>query len=373
MSHPLLRAWYATSYGGIAMLPFMALLLVSSGLSEGEAAALLALTPVGLLVGGPLWAWVADRTGRRGWILRGAAALAAAGGALILVSDSVTGLGAGLLLFALATAPISPLSDALTVQLLRGDVGAYGAIRSFGSVGFLGAVVVGGAVGGLGTRAPLVLPVALLVARAALAWALPSPATAGATGVRPALPASKRLRWLLVAIFLHGIGLATYDTLFTLHLDHLHLPSWVAGVAMGTGVASEWVLLTRGRAVLARVGAGPLLVIALAAGLPRWALTGLSGQAWVMIATQSLHGLQFGAFWLAAVSIFSEAAPEGQENQTQALLTAVAFGAAYLASTGMNAALLSLGGTRTLFLSMTALSLAATLIALAVQRERGPR
>lgn len=365
MTRALLRAWFATSYGGLALLPFVSTLLVERGYSDAQSAAWLALTPIGLLLGGPIWAWWADRSGQRVWILRGAAALAVVGAALLLWVPTPWGLGAGLFTLALASAPLGPLSDAMAVQALDGDVGAYGRVRSWGSFGFLVAILVGGWASGWSSRAAFALPMAALVARALLAWALPVPKGSINLGVRPWIPRDRSALILLTALLLHGITLATYDTLITLHFRRVGVAPWATGVAMALGVAAEIAVLAGGSALLRRFSASTLLWVGMAAGVPRWILTAWAIHPLMVVVAQTLHGLHFAVFWLAAVQIMHRLAPPGRANQAQALLTATSFAAAYFVASGLNTALLRVGDTATVFWAMAGLSAIAATVAAA--------
>ena len=80
----------------------------------------------------------------------------------------------------------------------------------------------------------------------------------------------------------------------------------------------------------------------------------------MLIATQSLHGLSFGGFWIACVALFSERAPEGLGATSQGLFTAATFGAGYLAAMSVAAVVLRFTDTSALFTGMAVTSAVAT-------------
>jgi PPP family 3-phenylpropionic acid transporter len=49
-----------------------------------------------------------------------------------------------------------------------------------------------------------------------------------------------------------------------------------------------------------------------------------------LVCIQSLHGIGFGAFWIAGVALFSELAPPNLSRSAQSLLPASTFGVGYL-------------------------------------------
>ena len=74
---------------------------------------------------------------------------------------------------------------------------------------------------------------------------------------------------------------------------------------------------------------------------------------------QALHGVHFGAFWLAATALFAEEAPPALRHTTQALLPAAMFGAGPLLGLSLGAAVLSFSTTITLYFVMAGLAAAA--------------
>ena len=366
---PVLSLWYATAYGGLALVPYASVILADAGASDALAAGMIALYPVGTLIGGLLWAWVADRTGRAAWVLRGAAAGTALAGLALAGADGLLLMGAALFALALARAPVSPLSDALTVDLL-GSGRSYGAVRAWGSVGYVVVALAAGLLRDSWPRAPLVLPLLVLAVGALLVWGLPrAPALPRPPPARDLL-LHPQVGPLLLAAFLHGITLTAYDSLFALHVERSGLGGWVTGLSIAVGVSAEVAVLAMGRHLLDRLGPERVLLAGLLSGVPRWLLTGLLPVAPVLIATQVLHGLGFGAFWIAGVALLAERAPPGLGNSAQALLPASAFGAGYLVSMGLGALVLRVGSSAALFTGLAGISLAAAAVGLVVLRRR---
>ena len=101
--------------------------------------------------------------------------------------------------------------------------------------------------------------------------------------------------------------------------------------------------------LLRHIGAPRLLLLACLAGLPRFAITVLVTDPYVVALCQGLHGIQFGAFWVAAVHHMSSLAPANLKRSAQALLPATGFGLATLCSLAVSATWLTFGSTRALF------------------------
>src|SRR5438128_1598169 len=81
----------------------------------------------------------------RGWLLRGASAMAAVGfGGFFAARNQFGVLVAATALFSLARAPLASMTDAQTFDAVRREGGSYGRIRLWGSIGFLLAALAGG-------------------------------------------------------------------------------------------------------------------------------------------------------------------------------------------------------------------------------------
>ena len=369
-----LVAWYGAAVGSLSLGPWMAVTLTDAGLAPSVASLLLAVLPLSRLVGGPVWAWLADRH-RPERVVRGAVVLGAVASlALLVVRDRWLVVGA-LLTWALSRAPVFPIVDATTVDRLGSR---YGRVRAIGSLGFLLAVGLGGWLRDLHPAAPTWIAAALTCLTAALTWTLPPMAR------NDRRPAPTELVGLLrdpvlasfgAAATLHGAGLSIYDTLFAVRVEALGLPSSVAGSAIACAVGAEVLVMAAAPRFLGRWDARGLLALSTVAGVPRLLLTGLITDPVALVLLQGLHGLHFATFWLAATVLLAERAPPGLRHSTQSLLPVTAFGAGPVLGLLLATALLGndagAAGTSVLFAVGAALALGASV--LAVVSARGPR
>lgn len=352
-------AWYACALGALGVLPFLAVRLSDAGLSDRSATAALALLPLGTLVGGPAWAWAVDRSQRGLGALRVALLGSAAAYGILILPLPGWALVAGVAAYACFRGPVFPLADASTVARVgRG----YGRIRAMGSVGYIAMVLLTGWLGDARPWLPIALGAVLLGLAAGLTVGMPAipPVAPPSRADLRALLARPGVRELLGVTFLNGVSLSTYDHLFTLHVRRLGLGSEVSGAAVACGVAVEVGVLLAGAPLLARFGSGRLLVLACAVAVPRFALTAWTVEPAVLIGAQALHGLQFGAFWIAAVDRMSVLAPPSLRRSAQSLLPATGFGLATLASLGVASAWLGEGAPRALFGALVVPALLAT-------------
>ena len=106
---------------------------------------------------------------------------------------------------------------------------------------------------------------------------------------------------------------------------------------------------------LARFGAYRLICFALAVFALRFAAFGLiTTPAWIL-PVQLLHGLSYGAYLMASVTLAHRIAGRQQAATAQALLTAVSFGFGSITGALVGGALLDTVGTANLFLGAAVL------------------
>ena len=245
----------------------------------------------------------------------------------------------------------------------------------WGSVAFIGIVQVAGQARDVWPRAPLLVTLALFLGMVFMSPRLPRPARMPPVDWPAALRALRThpvLRPLAGVAVLHGATLSMYDHLYGLHLAALGFDSGLLGTAVGVGVAAEVGVMWAGAPLLRRFGGLGLMTAAVVSGLPRWWLTATMTDPMLQVATQALHGLTFGAWWIGGVQLFAESAPKGLENTSQSILLASSFGVGSLFAMVATGTLLDSHGTETLFYASTVVSGLAILglVRIAVRRAR---
>jgi PPP family 3-phenylpropionic acid transporter len=361
---------YAALVGSNAGLSFLPAHMVADGVTPSTIAALYLLNSAAATVAGPMWSDRADVRGARAALL---APLSAGATALTLglwLADGPWTWGLALITFGTLRGGTGPLLDALTLDLLGDDRHRYPQLRVWGSLAFLALVaftgwlddqVSWGALGVLtgtlaaGTLAVRGLPEATHTPRASGSW--------GEVARHPLLGP------LAFACFLHGVTLTTYDHLFTLLAEARGFSGQQAGAALTLGVGTEVAMMTIGPRLIRRFGARSLMIAAMATGVPRWWLTAAAPDVTTLAAIQALHGVGFGVFWLAAVSLFAAHAPPGRAASAQSLLLIATYGVGRMASMGLAAVALQVTDIATWFSALSVISALATAAAmLAVRR-----
>jgi PPP family 3-phenylpropionic acid transporter len=368
LAAPRLALFYAAYFAVIGiLLPFWPAWLQARGLGAQQIGILLALGPWSKLIGNPLFARLADRSGdiKRPLILAAAAALGFY--ALFALAEGFWALFAVTLLSALCLSAIMPLGDGLAMGMVARHGLHYGRVRLWGSLAFIAAGAGGGWL--LAGRSPdLVLPMILAAVGLTLAACMILP-EAG----RPAAPRGEA-GWLdlignrrfLVFLLATGLIQGSHAMIYgfgTLHWLAAGHGKDVIGLLWAVGVVAEVALFAAGGAVITRFGPSGLLVLAGVAGILRWTVTALSTDLIVLGFVQLLHGLTFGAAHLAAMYYLMREVPTGLAATAQGLYGAVAWGAA-LGLTMLAAGALYAAYAGGAFFVMTGMCLAGTAAAL---------
>jgi len=351
----------------MALTPWLTTLFMERGFSASQAARLMALKPLALLIGGPLWSWLADRTQKRAAILRGATFAIATTSLLLWWAPTPWIVVLAFGLFALSKAPQAPLADALTLNALGNDRRRYGQIRLWGSVAFIIVMTIAGWARDEWADAPLAITSALMIAAAILAWRLPSPPAVD----RPkhgfqVLFRSHGLQLATLIAFLHGCATSTGDAFLARRFAEAGLPASSTGIAFGLGVAVEVAIMAFAPRLFRRIRPETLLLISVAMGVPRWWLTSTLTDPTLLVLTQLAHGFTFGGFWVGGVAVFGERAPKGLENSAQSLLPAAMFGAGSFVAMMTASAWLTFGSVAGLFRLMTGVESTAVVAAAAL-------
>lgn len=360
--------WYCLAIGSVGALhPFLSLVLRRRGAGPTETTLLLALFPLGLLIAGPVWGWLADRSPHGTRVIASALAVATAGSVVLLIPGSYLVLVPGLALLALSRSGAISLTDVYTLSALGGgEAGrrSYGRVRMWGSICFIAAVQGVGLLAGNWPDASLFVHAGLVVSLAVLTLTMraePSQAAHRTPTPLKALLLRPALVRLFLISFLHVAAMSSYDNLFALHGNELGLSDGMIGAAFGLGVGAEVIVLFLSPALLTRFSPRSLIAAAVLSGVPRWWITGAAESHLMIIAVQALHGATFGLWWVGGVAFVSQQAPIALRSSAQAIFVASGFGLGNLAALVAASITLASVGTALWFQGLAGVSLLAVL------------
>jgi len=312
-------------------MPYWSLYLQSLGFDAAAIAVLVSLQTVMRVFAPNVWGWLADRSGRRRWIIRlsaNASLLAFAG---VFFGTSFGWLVAVTVAMSFFWSASLPLVEATTFSVLKERTGDYGVIRAGGSIGFVLAVVGAGYfLDWSGITALLWLLLAAKIGIAVSARGVPDVASPAHTAesdpvwrvlLRPPVLA------LLAACLLMAAAHGPFYAFFSIYLvDHGYSKGevgwlWALGVIFEIGV---FLFLPR---LMERFSIRQILVFSFACGVVRFALIGWGvGVPWLIALAQVLHAATFGSYHAAAAAAIHRYFRGRHQARGQAFYTSLSFG-----------------------------------------------
>jgi MFS transporter, PPP family, 3-phenylpropionic acid transporter len=150
-----------------------------------------------------------------------------------------------------------------------------------------------------------------------------------------------------------------------MHVTALNLPPWVVSASASVGVAAEVGVMFTWPRWGHRISPRTLLIVSFVASAARWLGMAVFDSPAAFLALAAIHGLTFGAFYLASVAYMADAAPGSLRATGQALFVAATFGVGGLVGyLGTGAGYDALGGHKLFAVAAAAALLPALLLKL---------
>lgn len=321
-------AYYA--YVGV-FSPYASLFFAQRGLSAAQIGVLMSLMSVMRIFGPNLWGWVADRSHARVTVLRITAVAALALFTGMFFSRSFVAFFLVMAAINFFTAAQGPLSEALMLTEMRGDLTHYGKLRLWGSVGFIAAVTgAGELLDRFGMDWLPAIAFGLLLLVVAASWRLRETApvhcadpvrSVGSVLRRPEVLAFFTSTFLMVAA--HS---ALY-VFYSLYLARLGYSKSLIGVMWSLGVLAEIMFFYFQAPIFRRFGIKQLMLAALMIAVVRFLLIGFyADSVLVLVFAQVLHAATFGAHHSAAIATLQRWFSGRLQARGQALYTSISYG-----------------------------------------------
>jgi PPP family 3-phenylpropionic acid transporter len=322
--------------GSGIQLPFLPLWLSAQGLSVSEVATVVASMTAVRVVGAPLFATLADATGRRFLVIRGCAMAALVAYATLSQMQAYPFiLGFGLLAAGL-WAPVFPLIEGYSVDTSSRVGLDYGRMRLWASLSFLFGALVSGA---LLTRVPASHTMLLIAAGQAITFCatfilppepkhLPHPPQVSVDVVGGALRFlfASRFTVFLVAASLANASHGVLYGISTLHWTGLGFSTFEVGALWASGILAEVVLFFFSGPLVKRFGVARLLCFGLGGGAVRWLGMAFATNLYLIGFLQAMHCVSFVMGHLALMHFIRLNVPLNLRNTAQGLYTAFASG-----------------------------------------------
>jgi MFS transporter, PPP family, 3-phenylpropionic acid transporter len=377
LSRPLpivvrLSAFYAAFFVVVGVLqPFWPLWLEAKGLSPAAIGLVLAIGIGAKVIGLPIAAHVADRSGERQRLIAALAGASILAWALFGTVDGFWPIVLVSLVFFSLWPPVMSLAESLTVAAARDDGFQYGRVRLWGSIAF---IVTSLAAGAALVRLPAEAVFWMILAAVSLTFLtclrLPDRRSEPSTAHR--LPVLALLRQRPFMLMLIACGLiqgshAVYYAFGAIHWRAAGYAEDVIGALWAEGVICEVLLFAYGARLMHRLGAARLIALAGFAAAGRWLGTGATTELLPLAILQVLHAVSFGAAHLGAMHWIATEVPPPLSATAQSLYSAIVWGVflgIMLWAAGLLYARLEAGA----FMPMAMAALAGSVLALVLFR-----
>jgi PPP family 3-phenylpropionic acid transporter len=333
-----LAGFYFCYYGTVgAFMAYWTPYLLARGLSATQVGLAYGLMGVSRATVPVLWGWWADRRGERMAMIRLAALASLLIFAAIPLVRTAPAVMALMLVYTLFWNALLPQFEVVALNHLRDGGGEYARVRLWGSVGFVCAVsAVGPLLDFLGVLWEPWLVAVLFAGMAMAAWAVPDHRVAAAqlsevpAGPKPALLTVLRqpaVLALLLVCFCSQLSYAPYYNFFTVFLERHGYTRGMAGQLWVLAVLAEIVMFAFGVRLLGRVGARPLMIVAMLTTTLRWLAIGFGADSLaVLLGAQLLHASSFACYHLVAMQYLQTLFPPALHGRGQALYNSASYG-----------------------------------------------
>lgn len=318
-------------YGYVGVFsPYASLYFADRGMTAAQIGVLMSLMQVMRIFGPNLWGWVADHSRQRVLVLR-VTALAA----LICFSGMFFGQTFGhfvaiMIFLNLFTSAQSPLSEALTLSEMRGDLTHYGRIRLWGSVGFIASVMGAGPWldwFGIGWMPWITMFLLLMVLAASIHMREGPPSHAKQMPSVMALLKQREVIAFFVSAFMMIAAHAALYVFYSLYLAEIGYSKTIIGLMWSLGVIAEIVFFYYQAPLFRRFGVQKLLVGSFILAGARFLMIGYGAESLLMLLiAQVLHAASFGIHHSGSVFAMQRWFGGPLQARGQALLISISYG-----------------------------------------------
>ena len=317
-------------------VPYLAVYLNAVGFNSREIGELIAIITGCRVFGPPLWATLADRSGRRLPYIRIGAGAGLVLFLALLWSSSYWWVALTMGLMSLFWSAILPQLEVLSLATLNERAELYSRIRVGGSLGFIFvSLVIGELLAATGAhRFPLYG--ALLVTLLLLSTLrLYEPKRMVDGQVLPQHQGSiwkrisqRRFIAFLLSTTLLQASFAPFYAFFALYLTYLGYPPYAVGMLIALGVVVEvGMFFVAGKQVV-RFGIRNILVFCMLMTAVRWGLMAQYAEVfWWLLVAQGLHAFSFALHHAAAIGFIHQHFPAHEQSRGQSFYVGFGFGA----------------------------------------------
>ena len=300
-------------------------------MSATEIGVLMSLMQVMRIFGPNLWGWVADHLHARVMVLRVTAIAALLLFCGMFVGQNFWTFFVVMALVNLFTGAQGPLSEALMLTEMRGDLTHYGKLRLWGSVGFIVAVTVAGELldrWGMGKMPAIAfaLLALLVVASLRLQESAPAPVSHADGSISSLLRKREVIAFFISTCLMVAAHSALY-VFYSLYLAQHGYSKSLIGLMWSLGVLAEIAFFYFQAPIFRRFGVRKLMLASLVIAVVRFLMIGLYAESLVvLLVAQLLHAATFATHHSSSVVTLQRWFSGRLQARGQALYTSISYG-----------------------------------------------
>ncbi len=319
-------------YGYVGVFsPYASLFFSERGLTAGQIGVLMSLLQVMRIFGPNLWGWVADHRGQRVGVLRLTSFAAALSFCAMFYGQTFFYFFVVMVIVNLFTSAQGPLSEALMLSAMRGDLTHYGRLRLWGSVGFIVSVMVAGQLlDWYGVELMPWIALLLLAMVSGVTFLTREEAVSAHKSERGSVRALLRRREVLsffASTFLMVAAHASLYVYYSLYLSQIGYSKTVIGLMWSLGVIAEIVFFYYQAPLFRRYGVKNLMLISLGVAVVRFLMIGWAAESlFFLLIAQVLHAATFGIHHSSTVATLQRWFSGPLQARGQALYISISYG-----------------------------------------------
>ncbi|RJP84228.1 MAG: MFS transporter [Desulfobacteraceae bacterium] len=350
---PILSIQYFLYFGVLGLfLPYFNLYCYHLGFSGFEIGVLSSVRTLTTALFPLLWGALADKLFIRRPIYVLCSFISTAIWALYLLTTDFWAMFAITVFYGIFYAPIIAFLESFSMDLLGKEKNRYGQLRAWGSFGFILIVVVSGRlIDALSTEIIIVMILAGSLLHALLSTAIPQANGTRMEGFSANARTlyNRRVLVFLFCAFLMLVSHGTYYGFLSIHLENMGFSGSFIGIAWALASTAEILVMVNSERLLRRFSHEKLLIISFGAAVIRWALLYYATSASLILFSQVLHALTYGAFHVASILYMDKLTPASAKTIGQSVNNAVTYGFGIMAGFLFNGYFFEIIGAPALF------------------------
>ncbi len=311
--------------------PYVSLFFAHRGIGAVEIGILMSLMQAMRIVGPNLWGWVADVTQRRSRVLQLTAIFALVTFFSLFWGKTFFQFALVMIAINLFTSAQGPLSDAIMLAEMRGNLLRYGQLRLWGSVGY---IVMTSAVGffldyygieWMPWIGAMILALVFCVSMRIYDTASYS-VKQEKKSIWPVLMRKDVLTFMISACFMLFAHAGLY-AFYSLYLEQLGYSNMTIGLMWAFGATAEIVFFIYQSKIFDRFGIKAVMLTSLFLAVVRFFMIGVGAESFIiLLVAQLLHAATFGGHHSASIITMQRWFSGALQARGQAAFISVSYG-----------------------------------------------